>query len=154
MSKVQFVHDAKSSTVEVHGGQSLLDAAVANDLPVSYSCKRGDCGQCLAKLLSGDVGPLDASRPLDREDCIYLCNAVPRGDLCIELPYVPELDGIRVVRSACKIHELIRCSADVLQVSLRLPPSTSFKCRPGQYIRLTKKNSVTRYFSCGTTGML
>jgi CDP-4-dehydro-6-deoxyglucose reductase len=34
-----------------------------------------------------------------------------------------------------------------MEVSLRLPPSTSFAYLPGQYIRLTNKNHVTRSYS-------
>ena len=36
-------------------GQSLLDAALANDLDAPYACKAGVCSTCKAKVLEGEV---------------------------------------------------------------------------------------------------
>ena len=147
MPTVQILRGDKTWSIEATRQLSLLDLALASGLPVNYSCKRGDCGQCLGKLLTGNAAALEPGRPLMREGEIYLCNAVACEDLTVEIPYVPELDGIRTVRSPCKIHELLRLSDDVLQVGLRLPPAVRFEYLPGQYIRLTNKDRLTRSYS-------
>jgi CDP-4-dehydro-6-deoxyglucose reductase, E3 len=144
---VQFISGGKVCSVSAQGKTSLLDHALAAGVAVSYSCRRGDCGQCVATLLAGELEPIDAARPLVGDGGIFLCNALARNDVVVELPHLPELEGIRVLRSPCKIHELGRMSQDVLQVTLRLPPSVRFEYRAGQYIRLAKPDRLTRSYS-------
>ena len=147
MPTVQFVSGRKVCSVSGQEETSLLDQALAAGLAVSYSCRRGDCGQCVATLLAGEVEPIDAARPLLGADGVFLCNALARNDVVVVLPYLPELEGIRVLRSPCKIHELGHMSQDVLQVTLRLPPSAQFEYRPGQYIRLARQGILPRSYS-------
>lgn len=147
MPTIRFLVGTRLWSIESAADLSVLDVAIANSLPVSYSCKRGDCGQCVTKLLSGDVTAIDGARPLTSASGIYLCNASAVNDLSVELPHLPELDGIRVLHSPCKIHELFRWSDNVLQVSFRLPASVQFQCRSGQYIRVTNKDRITRTYS-------
>jgi len=147
MPMVQFLLGDKTWPIETSGQQSLLELALSIAIPVNYSCKRGDCGQCVGRLLAGHISPVDAAFPLRCDNGLYLCNARACDDLIVELPHVPELENIRVMRSPCKIHELIRVSGDVLQLSIRLPPAARFEFLPGQYIRLTNKHRVTRSYS-------
>jgi CDP-4-dehydro-6-deoxyglucose reductase len=144
---VQFLSGGKPCSVSVQGKTSLLEHALAAALPVSYSCRRGDCGQCIATLLAGELEPMDAGRPLVGDGGVFLCNAVAVGDVVVELPHLAELEGLRVIRSPSKIHELGRLSDDVLQVTLRLPPSVRFEYRPGQYLRLARQSQLTRSYS-------
>jgi CDP-4-dehydro-6-deoxyglucose reductase len=144
---VQFLSGGKPCSVSAKGDVSLLDVALAAGLPVSYSCRRSDCGQCVAKLVAGQVGALDASRAMVGAEGLFLCNALAKTDAVIELPHLPELDSIRIQRSPAKIHELSPFSADVLQVTLRLPPAVNFEYRSGQYIRLRNKDQLTRSYS-------
>jgi CDP-4-dehydro-6-deoxyglucose reductase, E3 len=147
MSMVRFQMGNKDWSIEAQAQLSLLDLAISRGVPVNYSCKRGDCGQCVASLLTGTTAPMDPARMLNGAGGIYLCNAVPCDDVAIELPYLPELESIRVVRSPCKIHELVHMSDDVLHVNVRLPPSAQFEYLPGQYIRLTNRDHATRSYS-------
>lgn len=41
------------TTVETHGGRSLLDVCHEHDLPVEFSCRGGACGTCLVRVLDG-----------------------------------------------------------------------------------------------------
>jgi CDP-4-dehydro-6-deoxyglucose reductase len=144
---VKFLMGDKEWSAEAGRTISLLDLALSKGLPVNYSCRRGDCGQCVARLRDGSAAPIDPQRPVSRDGGIYLCNAVPRDDLVVELPYFSELQNIRVLRSPCKIDEVVPLSDDVLLVSVRLPPAVQFKFLPGQYIRITNKERITRSYS-------
>lgn len=48
--------------INVEPGTSLLDAMIAADAFVAYDCRRGECGQCFAQVLSGT--------PLHRDVCL------------------------------------------------------------------------------------
>jgi vanillate O-demethylase ferredoxin subunit len=48
--------------IEVAPGTSLLDAMIAADAFVSYECKRGECGNCYAQVVSGE--------PVHRDVCL------------------------------------------------------------------------------------
>ncbi|NNG21611.1 PDR/VanB family oxidoreductase [Telluria aromaticivorans] len=48
--------------IEVAPGTSILDAMIAADAFVSYDCKRGECGNCFAQVVSGT--------PVHRDVCL------------------------------------------------------------------------------------
>lgn len=137
----------ESRSFEAAPDRSLLDLALENGVPVAYSCKRGDCGQCIGTLQRGRVVALNASQSLRVKHDIYLCNAAACSDVDIRLPYFPELANVPSLRSPSKIHELNQLSDKVLEVVLRLPPATRFRFLPGQFIRLTNKDRITRSYS-------
>ncbi|WP_323784607.1 2Fe-2S iron-sulfur cluster-binding protein [Thalassovita sp.] len=47
--------DGSTRTITVEKDQSLLDAALANNLPAPYACKAGVCSTCRCKVLKGEV---------------------------------------------------------------------------------------------------
>lgn len=49
-------------TVDVQPGTPILDALIAADAFVSWECRRGECGNCFAPVVSG--------RPLHRDVCL------------------------------------------------------------------------------------
>jgi CDP-4-dehydro-6-deoxyglucose reductase len=74
--------------------QSVLSAAHAANVLISYSCRSGQCGSCLGKLLAGKVnypnGQPDALSTQQAEAGYALCcSAFATSDLTIEL-LVPE----------------------------------------------------------------
>ena len=125
----------------------LLDQFLASGIPVSFSCRRGDCGQCGVKLVSGEVGALEVSRPLWSMGSVLSCNAVACGPLELRVPYTPELEGIRVLRSPAKVHGLQLLGADVMQLSLRLPPANEIRFLAGQFVRMTNREGTQRSYS-------
>jgi len=59
---VEFVRSGK--TCAVRGGQTVLEAAEEQGVPIPSSCRQGQCGTCKTKLLEGDVR-MDAEEGLD-----------------------------------------------------------------------------------------
>jgi CDP-4-dehydro-6-deoxyglucose reductase len=127
--------------------ESVLDQALTQGVPASYSCKRGDCGQCAAKLIAGTLDCVDASRPLSAGEEVLLCNARVAGDVSLRIPHFPELASIQVKRTPCKVHALTLLATDVMEVTLRLPPAPVFRSLPGQFIRIWNQWQVARSYS-------
>ncbi|MEU0881410.1 2Fe-2S iron-sulfur cluster-binding protein [Lentzea sp. NPDC005914] len=70
-------------------GQTLLDAGLAAGLPMPYSCTVGSCGECVVKLLSGEVAPkepncLTADQKADGQ--ILACTSSPLTDVTVAVP--------------------------------------------------------------------
>ena len=64
-------------------GQSLLDAALANDLDAPYACKAGVCSTCRAKVLEGEVEMLSNHALEDyevRQGYVLSCQCYPLSD--------------------------------------------------------------------------
>lgn len=72
-----------TALVDVKAGQSILQAALENGLPVKYSCQNGTCGTCWAKYSDGEVRMLKnyalTKEEVD-ENYILLCQSYPMND--------------------------------------------------------------------------
>lgn len=86
--KVLFKPDNKEVTVSE--GTTLLDAAVAADVPLNASCNgQGSCGKCKLILESGDVNR--AETPLlnaeeKKNNYILACQTTVHGDISVRIP--------------------------------------------------------------------
>jgi ring-1,2-phenylacetyl-CoA epoxidase subunit PaaE len=70
----------RSNLLEVAPGKSILDAALEEGIPVSYSCRNATCGRCAGRLLNGQVH-MNANYALREEllqaGYILLCQSFP-----------------------------------------------------------------------------
>ena len=69
----------------VETGQTILEAALARDLPYPHGCRSGNCGACKSELLAGEVemSPYSDFALTDQEKSsglILACRAVPWSD--------------------------------------------------------------------------
>jgi ferredoxin-NADP reductase len=64
---------------------SLLEAAEACDVPVSWSCRVGVCHRCETTLFSGDVNYVTPPLDLPAGGNVLLCCSAPRGDVQLDL---------------------------------------------------------------------
>ena len=77
--------------------QSILVGAHAANILISYSCRSGQCGSCLGRLIAGEVsyprGQPDAlSLEQGEQGYALFCSAYALSDLIIELVQ-PEFPG-------------------------------------------------------------
>lgn len=73
---------------EVQEGQTLLEAALAADIPYPHGCRSGRCGACKSRLIKGEVELLPHSRfaLTDEEKAdglILACRALPLTDTAV-----------------------------------------------------------------------
>jgi ferredoxin len=66
-------------------GHSLLNTLEQAGLPVRHSCRKGNCGACIAEVIEGKVGYLHPVSFESEAQTILLCAAVPIGNLTLRL---------------------------------------------------------------------
>ncbi|MEY4505555.1 MAG: hypothetical protein RL297_133 [Pseudomonadota bacterium] len=132
-------------------GQSMLDAAMAQGVGMPYSCKTGRCSSCKARVVSGSsralVDELGLSEQEKAEGWVLTCARTAQTDLTLE---AQDLGGVvlpRVQTVPCRIAALQRLADDVMQVRLRLPPTTAFAWLAGQYIDVIGPGGLRRSYS-------
>jgi len=127
----------------------LLDAMLASGLPVPFSCRRGACGSCKVKVVSGEYQdkPRDAATPPPSyplaADEMLLCQSHACSDMCLEIPGW-SLD-VPALQFQAQVHSKRALSVDI--VELVLEPAQPLEVRAGQYVRFLLGNGDSRCFS-------
>lgn len=136
--------------VEVPPGVSIVEAALSAGIYVPYGCNNGTCGDCVARVVSGELVTcrhsdyvIDAARK--QQGFRLLCCTAPRGvavvevqeadddhlpaagDLSIKLQKLEPLsDGCTAVKLRCVRSALLRYVAGQ-KIELRLPGATPLR---------------------------
>ncbi|MGH6707773.1 MAG: 2Fe-2S iron-sulfur cluster-binding protein, partial [Bradyrhizobium sp.] len=91
-----------SSELTCRSDQTLLDGCIQIGLPVPYNCRSGECGECMAKVMSGEVQEMPGADPAIYTDAhrargdILTCMCFPRSDVVLDLPLLEtEIVSIR-----------------------------------------------------------
>lgn len=72
-----------TSLITVKAGQSILEAAIENGLPVRHSCNTGTCGTCWARYTDGSIRMIKNYALTSEEveqNYILLCQSYPLND--------------------------------------------------------------------------
>ena len=130
--------------------ESVLDAAQRAGLEIPFSCRKGVCGTCKGKVVSGEVRAFagDALGPDERaEGHVLFCNARPRSDLVIAPRSISKADPFARKTVDARVFRLKKLADDVMLVHLRFPAGTRAKFRAGQHLNLILDNGERRDFS-------
>ena len=84
MTNVKIMMDGEDFDFEMKKSETILDAALENDIDLPYSFQSGVCTACQGKLISGSVD-MDVSDGLSDEEIsegyILCCQSIPSSDL-------------------------------------------------------------------------
>ncbi len=79
-SQITFILDEEEDTFEMQKSETILSAALRNNLDAPYSCQGGICSSCLAKVIEGEA-VMDKNTILNEEEVseglILACQAHP-----------------------------------------------------------------------------
>jgi ferredoxin-NADP reductase/mono/diheme cytochrome c family protein len=82
---VEFAKSNKRAAI--FAGQSLLEVAEANGIEIPYSCRQGQCGTCVARLLQGEI-QMDHEDGLDpalkAQGYVLTCVARAQGEVRLD----------------------------------------------------------------------
>jgi len=130
--------------------ESVLDAAQRAGLEIPFSCRKGVCGTCKGRVVSGDTRAFagDALSPAERSDGQALfCNTRPRSDLVIAPRSIGKADPFARKTTLARVFRLQRLADDVMLVHLRFPAGIRVKFKAGQHLNLLLDNGERRDFS-------
>lgn len=143
-------------------GESLLDAALRSGLSVRYSCNSGSCGECRARVLSGEVAALaPADYPLTEAEraagTVLMCRTTAASDLVLEAAEASGVQDVPEQEIATTVSRIRPLSADVMELQLRTPRSKTLWFLAGQYAALETRDGVCHadsIASCPCNGMV
>src|SRR4051812_22206477 len=130
--------------------ESVLDAAQRAGLEIPFSCRKGVCGTCKGRIVSGDSRAFsgDAMSPAERaEGQALFCNTRPRSDLTIAPRSIGKADPFARKTTLARVFRLQRLADDVMLVHLRFPAGIRVKFKAGQHLNLILANGERRDFS-------
>ncbi|HLS84794.1 MAG TPA: 2Fe-2S iron-sulfur cluster-binding protein [Burkholderiales bacterium] len=122
--------------------KSILDAALEAGWELPYSCRRGACESCRARVVSGEL-----AGPTALTGEALLCRAQPRSDVEIAPREIRRLDPTARKRIRAKLYRLERPAPDVASLHLRFPAGVRVKFRAGQYLEVILGDASRRAFS-------
>lgn len=128
---------------------SILDSAMKNGYIFEYSCKTGLCGVCKTTLLEGEVIELQPQIALTESQKenkqILTCCCAPKTDILIDADDLSALHGIETKTLPARISTIKKHTSEIIEVTLRFPPTAQFKFLEGQFIDVIHNNIHRSY---------
>lgn len=140
--------------MDVHQGETVLDAAFRQGISVMHGCKEGQCASCKSLLLDGDIELLKfstfaLSETEQESGHILLCRTLAYSDISVELlNYDEDLmsRSIAVKDFPGTVVAVETLTQDIRMLSVELESPLRFWA--GQYVDLTVPgHGVTRAYS-------
>ena len=133
----------------VEGTDTLLDAALRNGVSLNYGCSNGNCGDCKARVVSGEVKKIHAHDYVLKEaekeaGVILLCAYAPVNDVVIEANVAGARD-IPVQRLTAKVKSVEVFNPQVAALHILAPRSQRLRFLGGQRIQLAFGGATGRY---------
>lgn len=134
---------------DVEESETILDAAIRQNIGLPYGCRNGRCGSCAAELVSGTVtyyGSPPALEDLGPGKCLP-CQGFVHQDITIAVREAETAAEIEVKMLPCRVHAVDHLSHDVVRLLLKLPDSQRLQFRAGQYLDFLLADGRRRAFS-------
>jgi len=134
----------------VNPEETVLDAALRQNIGLPYGCRSGACGSCIGSLLEGEVQyPDDDAIALEgqADDACLLCQAVPKSDLRCAVGEVEQAEEIQPLTFPCRVDDKEQLCHDVVRLYLTLPAGQRLQFLAGQYLDVILKDERRRAFS-------
>jgi CDP-4-dehydro-6-deoxyglucose reductase len=139
---------------DVEEGESVLTAALRQNLVLPYGCRNGACGSCKGRIVEGrvDYGVYQRKALTEEEKAqgkALFCQAKPLTELVIEARTIGAARDIPIRTLPCRVQKMERLADDVMVLQLRLPANERLQFLAGQYIEFLLKGGSRRSFSMG-----
>jgi CDP-4-dehydro-6-deoxyglucose reductase len=131
------------------GNDTLLEAALRNGVSLNYACSNGNCGECRARVVSGEVKKVRAhdyvlKEPEKDAGVILLCSYAPVNDVVIEANVAGARD-IPVQHLVAKVKSVELFNPQMAALHILAPRSQRLRYLGGQSIRVGVNGASGRY---------
>ena len=132
--------------------ETILSAALRDNIGLPYGCKDGACGSCKCKLLEGRVihGAHQQKALSDQEEAqgyVLTCCATPQTDVVLEARQVVGLNDHPVQKMPVRVTSLHKAAPDVMVIHLQLPATHQFNYHAGQFVEFILPGGIRRSYS-------
>lgn len=130
--------------------KSILNAAQRAGFELPFSCRKGVCGSCKGRIISGLVRAFtgDALSAAERNSGSALfCNTRPRSDLVVAPRRIGKADPFARKTVPARVFRLRPLASDVMLVHLRFPVGVRVKFKAGQHLSFILPDGERRDFS-------
>jgi CDP-4-dehydro-6-deoxyglucose reductase, E3 len=133
----------------VDGTESILAAAVRAGLRLGYGCTSGNCGECKARVVSGEVTRIaDHDYVLSERErqmgyMLTCCNTAVT-DVVLEAAEARTAADLPAQDIRAQIRKLEREADDLLLLHVQTPRTQTLRFMAGQRARLTLENGAER----------
>jgi CDP-4-dehydro-6-deoxyglucose reductase len=133
----------------VDGNDTLLEAALRNGVSLSYGCSNGNCGECKARVVSGEVKKVHAHDYVLKQaekdaGVILLCAYAPVNDVVIEAN-VAEARDIPVQQITARVKSVEVFNPQMAALHILAPRSQRLRYLGGQSIEIGVNGVSGRY---------
>jgi CDP-4-dehydro-6-deoxyglucose reductase len=125
----------------VEGHDTLLEAAMRAGIPLNYGCSGGNCGLCMAKVLSGEVKKTRQhdfviSEAEKNQGYILLCSNTAVSDVVIEAAVAGSVQDIPFQQISAKVKNIGHITDDMVLLHLQTPRTQRLRFFAGQGVTL------------------
>lgn len=133
----------------VEGNDTLLDGALRNGISLSYGCSNGNCGECKARVVSGEVEKVHAHDYVLKQaekdaGVILMCSYAPVNDVVIEASVAGARD-IPVQQLTAKVKSVEVFNPHIAALHVLAPRSQRLRYLGGQSIQVALNGATGRY---------
>lgn len=133
----------------VEGNDTLLEAALRNGVSLNYGCSNGNCGECKARLVSGEVKKVHAHDYVLKQaekdaGTILLCSYAPVNDVVIEANVAGARD-IPVQQISTRVKSVEIFNPQMAALHILAPRSQRLRFLGGQSIEVGIDGVSGRY---------
>lgn len=126
---------------ETIGNESILDAAFRSGISLAYSCQNGSCGECRAKIISGEVEKINHhdftfSEAEKLQDTVLMCCYKASTDCVIEAIEAKSAADIPQQKIKVKVAKIEVVDDDYIDLQLRTPRTKILRFLAGQKIKI------------------
>jgi len=131
----------------VEGTDSVLEAALRAGLALEYGCSNGNCGQCKARLISGEIKKTrnhdfvisEAEKGMGH---MLMCSNTAVTDLVIEAHEAGGVQDIPLQQISARVKGLERVNDDMMVINLQTPRKNRLRFLSGQSVTLSAGNGL------------
>ena len=130
------------------GNSSLLEAGLHAGLALGYGCSNGNCGECLAKIISGEVRKVRhhdyfISEEKRLTNHVLMCCHSAVTDVVLEASEARNSTEIPQQRITARVRNIEYVNNNVALLHLKTPRSNRLRFLAGQHVQLGGENMPT-----------